>query len=433
MSDLPQPFLIDEILRPVHLELVKVVADRASKLGMQAFLVGGFVRDLIMGGYGKDLDIVIVGDAIRLARSLEKDYGGTGTYHAKFKTARLDISEWAMVKQRNWADQPYLPPSVLDLITARSETYDQPASLPTVKTGTILDDLSRRDFTINTLAIRLNGEERGKLLDPLGGRGNITKGIIRVLHQRSFIDDPTRMYRAVRYEQRFGFKIAPETSILISAGRAYINNLTAERIRTELDLILNEPKAPFILARLNELNLLQPIHTGLPWDESVATRLAQMPVKSLLEDQVYSISRVGWTLWLLSASDEEIDRLNVRLQFDAGLFKSLHAASRLWKEIGALNGLKPSQWVEILDKMPLLSVFAVSLSAPEADKRQVLQRYLEEWRYIKPKTTGETLKRLGLEPGEKYHFILHRLRSAWLDGEVASAEQELNLLEKLIK
>ena len=250
--------LLQKTISSDQLDLIHRVADEASALGFPIYIVGGFVRDLLLGHPSLDFDLVVEGDVIKLANSLASKYGGKATVHQKFGTAKWFVE---MV-------QTFL----LDLISARSEIYKHPAALPTVKLGTISDDLHRRDFTINTLAIRLDSNHFGELHDELGGLDDLQHGLVRVLHPRSFIDDPTRIFRAVRYEKRYGFKIAKETLALIPEARQLIEKLSAQRIRHELDLILDEPNAASMLARLDKLGLLKPIHPSLRCDKALQTR-----------------------------------------------------------------------------------------------------------------------------------------------------------------
>ena len=223
--------LIERSFPKDRLDLLRLLAAQAETRQMPLYIVGGSVRDLLLGRRLNDFDLIVEGDAIALGRALSSKYGGTVTAHSKFGTAK-------------W----FLPESLksdhvtLDLISARSETYKHPAALPSVKRGRIADDLRRRDFTINALAIRLDGSHFGELRDDLDGAEDLHRGMIRVLHSRSFIDDPTRMYRAVRYAERYGFKIAEDTVILIPEARPFVEKLSAQRIWHELDLILEEPK-----------------------------------------------------------------------------------------------------------------------------------------------------------------------------------------------
>jgi tRNA nucleotidyltransferase (CCA-adding enzyme) len=291
--------------------------------------------------------------------------------------------------------------------------------------GSIADDLRRRDFTINALALRLDGHHFGELRDDLEGMQDLEKEVVRVLHPGSFIDDPTRMYRAVRYEKRYDFRIAEDTLALIPAARAFVEKLSAQRIRHELDLILDEPEAPSMLARLNELNLLTPIHPLL----ANVDRSKLAVLKS--NEPALQNRNVRWVLWLMHLPPQEIELLHERLHFTADLLKILHSASRLNANLITLLGLKPSQLVELLDGYSIQALEVVSSALQDKEIQNILTSYLSEWRHIQPKTTGHDLKKHGIPPGPKYAEILRRLRAAWLDGEVKTAEEEKRLLNSI--
>jgi tRNA nucleotidyltransferase (CCA-adding enzyme) len=406
------------LLPPEELHLLKLVAKEAAARGLPAYVVGGFVRDLLLRKPVNDFDVVVEGDAIKFSRSLAKIYGGRVTAHSKFGTAK-----WIL---RNTDEAPA---SFLDLITARSEIYESPAALPTVKFSALADDIRRRDFTINTLAMRLDGTHFGELRDDLGARSDLENGVIRVLHPNSFIDDPTRIYRAVRYEQRYGFKIEPATLSLIPAARPLISSLSAQRIRRELDLILDEERSASMLARLEELDLLVIIHAELPvFNRAYAALLNAIPPARL--GVQYRRIVLGYLLWLMNLPDDTIESLAKRLAFSAELKKSLLAASSLLRDLPSFTRSRPSQWTARLSQVPPLAIYAVSLIADDVI-RQSLQTYLAEWRHVKPYVTGDDLKKRGLEPGPKYQEILSRLRDARLDGEIKSREAEINLLDTL--
>jgi len=412
---------LESTLTSEQLRILRLVADEASQSGLPLYIIGGSVRDLVLGAAIKDLDLTVEGDAIALARVLAKRHGGRVTPHSKFGTAK-----WFLPK--NLQTQSC---ETLDLISARSETYKHPAALPTVKPGSMDDDIRRRDFTINTLAIRLDGANFGELRDDLGGMDDLKRGVIRALHARSFIDDPTRIYRAVRYAERYGFRIAEETLALIPPARPLIEKLSAQRIRRELDLILQEEHAAAILARLADLNLLQPIHPALTFNPSMRERLANLHTRIKKVGKMRS-SDPGWLLWLMSLSPEQLSALNDRLHFTANLFASLFAASKLYAAQSSFIDLKPSQCVERLESYPLAAVEAVGYAAKDPRVTECFEEYISKWRYIKPHTTGNDLKTLGVEPGPQYALILRRLRDAWLDGEVKSAEEEKTLLKTLL-
>ena len=420
----------ERLLSPQRLQWLQRVAGQAAHSGIAAYVVGGFVRDLLLERAVNDFDIVIEGDSILFANLLAKTYGGKIAVHKKFGTAK-----W-------WPDVDENPASFLDLITTRSETYSFPAALPTVKFSTLSDDIRRRDFTINTLAMRLDGDHFGELRDDLNGRADLESGLIRVLHPGSFIDDPTRIYRAVRYEQRYGFEIEPETLSFISSARSVIEKLSAQRIRHELDLILGERTSMFMLARLAKLDLLKLIHPALPADIPNYSKLYQPDAvepelwgiaTSLDESGFFSPSPgILWLLWLAPLSNAELESVNERLAFSADLMKSLHSASALLQTVDSLVGSRPSEWVSRLDDATLPAIAAAHLLSRNIQVQDALSIYLKTWRHVKPATTGNDLKTRGLMPGPKYREILSRLRAAWLDGEVKDNQQEINLLERLL-
>ena len=409
--------LIEASLPRDRLELIPLLARQASMLRMPLYLVGGVVRDIFLGRAVKDFDLVVEGDAIKLAHALASLHGGKVTAHSKFGTAKWFLPRSLAPQGR--ADE------ALDIISARSETYKQPAALPTVRLGRIEDDIRRRDFTINALAIRLDDPHFGELRDDLNGMEDLQHGIIRVLHARSFIDDPTRMYRAVRYEGRYEFKIDKDTLILIPEARFLVERLSAQRIRHELDLILDESNAVSMLARLDELGLLAAIHPLL--SNFNTTHLAKWGASEAAQGR-----NARWLLWLMHLSEQELQSLNKRLHFTADLSKMLLSGSSLNSNLTALTGLKPSQSVELLDGYSLRAIETIYPVLPNGKIRDQLSKYLFEWRHVKPKITGHGLKKRGIKPGPKYAQILRRLRAAWLDGEVRSEEEEKLLLEELI-
>ena len=417
-------FDLDQSLSAQQLRLLRVVAGTAAARQMPLYLVGGFVRDLLLGSPATDFDLVVEGDAIALAKALAAQLGGQVTAHVRFGTA-----QWF---------HPDSDGHALDFISTRSETYKHSAALPTVKPGRLADDLARRDFTINTLALRIDGEYWGELHYELDGLNDLKRGLVRVLHPQSFLDDPTRLFRAVRYEQRYGFQITPETLVLIPPARHLIASLSAERLRHELDLILEEEQVVAMLNRLAELDLLQPVHPALAWNDTKQERfinglsLARDGHSKAIPPSAGK-SLLGWHFWLFDLALADIQSLERRLHFHAKLLESLLAASALFTDLPSLACLmKPSQCVTRLEELPLTAVYAVFLSVPDGQARQNLHHYLETWRHVKPKTNGHDLKKRGLPPGPRFQQILTRLRQAWLDGEVKTEIEEMELLNTLI-
>ena len=415
---------LDRSLSAQQRWLLRRVAEAATARQLPLYLVGGLVRDLLLGSPATDFDLVVEGDAIVLAKALAAQHGGQVTAHVRFGTA-----QW------------FLPDSdghALDFISTRSETYKHPGALPTVGPGQLTDDLARRDFTINTLAVRIDGEHWGELRDALGGLNDLKRRLVRVLHPGSFLDDPTRLFRAVRYEQRYGFQIAPETLILIPPARPLIASLSAERLRHELDLILEEEQVIAMLNRLAELDLLQPVHPALAWNEPRRERFIN-GLSLIREGHSKAIPAsagrgfLNWHFWLLDLASADLQSLERRLHFHGKLLESLLAASALFADLPSLAGMeKPSQCVTRLEDLPITAVYAVFLSIPDGQARQNLHHYLETWRHVKPKTNGHELKKRGLQPGPRFQQILTRLRQAWLDGEVKTEMEEMELLDTLI-
>jgi tRNA nucleotidyltransferase (CCA-adding enzyme) len=420
---------LTKMLPPELEKLIRTVAEEAASLHLPVYVVGGFVRDLLLGQPGADLDVVVEGDAISLGNDLVSKFGGKLTTHTRFGTAKwyLDSSSLASAAL----------PLFLDLISARQEFYEHPSALPTVEHSSIKLDLHRRDFTINTLAMRLDGRHYGELHDYYGGFSDIERRYVRVLHSLSFVDDPTRMLRAVRYEQRYGFEIEARTLQLMAEARPLIARLSEERVRHELDLILLEKKVVAMLARLEELALLKAIGLDLPWNPEVASRLETAIRNSVpsgwgLINAANGHAPIGtllYSLWFLDLPSEAIDALQTRLGFSVAALAAIRAAASLYADLAAFSGANPSRWVDRLDGVPLLSVYAVYLASGEA----ALKTYATRWRNIHPQTTGETLMARGLMPGPSFRSLLTTLRKAWLDGKLATAADEAAYLDELLK
>lgn len=407
-----------------HLSQLRQVADLSGDLGFPAYLVGGFVRDFLLGKLINDFDVVIEGDAVKLGRALVKRFGGRLTIHAPFKTAT-----WFLPNSSN---------CFIDLISARSETYAHPAALPKVELGTLDDDLGRRDFTINAMAVRLDGEEIGRIIDPLDGRRDLQRGLLRVLHPDSFMDDPTRLLRLIRYAGRYGFKIETGTEALIPSALVYVDKLSPERLRHELDLTLAEEDFLPMLEKMWKYGILMHVNPTLPSDEQTLDRLkrTQSHFSLPLNPVPSKISQTRdrrWIAWLLGLQQKEIRALAKRLHFTADLLKWCLSASTLYESVDSFPGYRPSECVKLLDKLPEESVRVVSSCVPRGDVRSMLQMFLTKWRYVMPHATGEMLMTMGVPFGPRIGEIHWRLRVAWLDGEISSIEEEREFLNRLMQ
>ncbi len=421
--------LTDRLMRyttPDQRELIRLIAREANGLGMHAYLVGGFVRDLLLGQMVNDFDIVVEGNAITLGRFLVKKYGGRLTPHFPFKTATWFLPETLDVHPRIW-----------DLTSARSETYARPAALPVVTLGTLHDDLHRRDFTINAMALCLDTGCFGTLIDPLGGRADLEQGVIRALHRRSFIDDPTRLFRAMRYAVRYAFHLDPDTAALIPAALPYVDALSAERLRHELDLIFEEDNPTPVLERLLEAGILQAIRPPLPAEAADLNRIRRIhslprPTLRFAASSLTALRDARWMAWLMALPIREIRSIARRMHFTADLKKNILAAASIFHNLDSLADCSPSLCTAWLEGFPDQAIEVVALCLPPGKARTQLWNYLEKWKMVRPLTDGETLKAFGLPPGPIYRELLWQLRAAWLDGKISSKEEEEALLARLI-
>lgn len=430
-----------------HLELLHIVAEAAAAQRRRLYIVGGFVRDLLLKRPSVDYDLVVEGDAPGLARELAKKYGGRVTTHRRFGTAKWVVPD-EDEPEDNKARLPRPIPKTLDLVTARTEFYSHPTALPTVRQSSIKLDLHRRDFTINTLALRLDGRHYGEVHDYWGGYADIQQGVIRALHSLSFVDDPTRMLRAVRFEQRFGFEIEARTLELIQnalrppsgSGQALLDRVSGDRMRHELDIILQEPHAAKMLARLHKLGLLGAIHPKLPWNEEIQALIENHGSKdtavwgfsNLWKGEIFNVA-LGYFLWLIGIPRDAARDVVRRLKLSRNLEAALTAGHALWKNLEPIKDLPPSEIVTIFDPVPDIALFALSQTTEDDAIQDKFHKYAGEWRHIRPHITGNDLRARGLSPGPHYKIILTKLRAAWLDGLISSQEEETAYFNLLLK
>lgn len=432
---------LDRALPAPRLQLLKAIAGEAEASDDALYVVGGFVRDLLLGEPSVDFDLVVEGDAIQLAFRLAERYGGHISSHRRFGTAKWQLDRGAERLHKAIGGQEEGVeglPAAVDFVSARSEFYLHPTALPTVERGSIKLDLHRRDFTINTLALRLDGRYYGRLLDHWGGGQDLRDGLIRVLHSLSFVDDPTRMLRAVRLEQRLGFKIEDRTLELLHDAVGLLDRVSGDRIRSELSLVLKEDSIIATMGRFAELGLLRAIHPELPWDPWLQSRWQQAQSFQPLEmwDLQQDIDRdiLFFGLWMFRKEPETIESICRRLRIPSADRDVLLGGARLRRmqdELGSDSS--PSSYTEVMDAVPEASLAVAWIGMADDETGQVaIDRYLREWRWLQPTTDGHTLQQLGLPAGPVYQRILSRLRAAWLNGEVESVDQERGLLEKLV-
>jgi tRNA nucleotidyltransferase (CCA-adding enzyme) len=425
------------VLPASDVDMLKLIAQVAEAQGLPLYAVGGLPRDLALGRMPSDFDLVVEGSAIALSQALVREFGGTVTSHARFGTAQWHLDQsrtpWGLADPSGDAPKRRVQ---IDLISARSESYARPAALPHVAPGSIQDDLRRRDFTINTLALRLDGRHYGEVLDSLGAMRDLEGHVIRALHPASFRDDPTRMLRAVRYEQRLGFRIDSETLRMMPVGATWLGHVSPHRVRQELDAALQEEWASPTIRRMGTLGLLRAIHPDLPLDGASIRRLRGH--SHAVNDRIDSAPQardgsMRWLLWFLDLSPAQIRSVRRRLLFDSRMTTAMLAASRLWQGRQASARLRPSQLTARLDVLPGDSVRAVERALPQGKFKRMLQEYLSRWRTQRPITTGADLRRRGISPGPVYREILQHLRAGWIDGAIKNPAQEALVLESWLK
>ncbi|MCX7681692.1 MAG: CBS domain-containing protein [Anaerolineae bacterium] len=435
---------LEQAIAPPVLTLVRYISRTAHEMDIVPYFVGGPVRDLLLGQPIVDVDLVVEGDAIALASRLAGELGGRVRAHRRFRTAKWLLSQEVWKKLGVSPITAALPSSV-DFATARTEFYTHPTALPQVQRSSITQDLHRRDFTINTLAIRLDPAHWGELLDFYGGEADLRNGVIRVLHSLSFIDDPTRILRAARLESRLGFRLDQRSEELIADALPMLKRVSGDRIRHELELIFREERPELALCRLEELGVLAHICPGLRCDRWLQTRY-----RIIHRTEQPGPNGNGWNpeTWGLTARDntylhlallaynldhealeELIKRLNIKRD-DAEELRMLPALKMTLQQLGKAR--RPSDVYRLLQPYPS-RVLAVAWLATDRKKvRQHLLDYQQSWRLVEPELTGDDLKAMGLKPGPLFGQLLRTLRNARLDGKVHSREEEIALLQKLL-
>jgi tRNA nucleotidyltransferase (CCA-adding enzyme) len=400
---------LEKYLPPPVLALVKIGGQEASELGQELYLVGGVVRDLFLGRANLDFDLVVEGDAISLARKLAKDSQAKLKIHSRFGTAKLDY-----------------PGFSLDLATARGETYSKPGALPTVKPGNLKDDLIRRDFSINAMALHLNPQRFGELIDLYHGKEDLERSLIRILHPKSFIDDATRILRAIRYEQRLGFKLEAETKKLLRRDVAILDTISGDRIRHELELILKEDEPERALRRAEELGVLSQLCPSLKGDGW----LSKMFSKARQIDIRLSLPILYLCLLSNNLTEKENKEFISRLNFSKDSAQAMNHTLQIKAELNKLAKphVKSSEIYQLLHVYSTPAIQANALASESPLASQQLNLYLDKLRYVKPILNGEDLKKMGIPPGPKIGKILNALREAKLNGELRTRKDE----EKLV-
>lgn len=419
--------LIYEKLPTQIISLLKSAGEIADGMGVSLYCVGGFVRDLILGVDNFDIDLVVEGDGEQLANLLAEKYGGKARIHERFGTAMVVLPDGFK----------------LDIATARTEYYEFPAALPTVEKSSIREDLYRRDFTINTLAICLNKDRFGDILDHFGGQKDIEEKIIRILYNFSFVEDPTRIMRAIRFETRYGFTIEPDTLRFAkdAINRRLLGQLSYKRILQELTLILNEDDPIPALQRMVEIGVWQYILPEVNLAEISLTKLKRAPVLTAWYKERYLIVDVKmWLIYImliLSKLDKEsVDNVIERYHFDKYAQKALEETFLVPDIVALLKNninISTSEIDKMLTNWTREGLIYLLLFVTNEDAYDNLVTYLDRKEKIEVKTTGYDLKALGIKPGPIYREILDLLYQYKLDGKINTIADEIDFVKNWLK
>jgi tRNA nucleotidyltransferase (CCA-adding enzyme) len=417
--------LIEERLPPEVNKALTIVGEVADEAGFPVYLVGGIVRDLLLRVTNLDIDIVVEGDGITFAGMLVKKAGGRMKTHQKFGTAVVVLPNGLK----------------LDIATARIEYYASPAALPTVELSSIKKDLYRRDFTINTLAVRLNRRHFGELIDFFGGLRDIKDRTIRVLHNLSFVEDPTRVLRAIRFEQRFDFRLSKHSQNLIktAVNMKLFNRLTGERIYTELVLMFSEAEPLKMLRRMRDLDLLKFIHTNLKTTTEAEQLFAGINDTLTWFKLLYLEMTVEtWFVYFLglldSLKDPAAEEALERLSAPTRIRERIRQSRRRYYDVLCLfykeSDLPPSRIYDLLLPLDAEAILLLMSKASQEKAKKYISLYLTRLRDVKVTLTGNDLKEMGIPPGPRYKKILEELLNAKLDGLVKNREEEVAFVKK---
>ena len=404
---------IEERLPPRALGAISKARGLLGERGGKLFLAGGAVRDLLLDKPVWDVDLVLEGDAMSLAADLAKGEDAKITLHKPFLTANL-----------TWPDLS------LDLTTARLEKYARPGELPTVEPGTLEDDMSRRDFSINSMAVSLNDDDNGQLIDYCGGLDDLHNKLVRILHENSFIDDATRMWRAVRYEQRLDFKLEAGTEILLKRDLAMLDTITGERIWYELERVFGEELPEKVLTRAEEIGLLGYLDPDLRAEGRLQTWFDNARRMSLPRNPG---THLYLALLTFNLNDRSLGNIIKRLKVTRAIVQTLHETHELKARHDALSvePLKPSAIYGILKGFSEDAVRANLIAGDSEKASRNIRLYLEKLRYVKTALNGDELIAFGIKQGPSIKTMLGQLLDARLDGEVSSREDEVRLLRQI--
>lgn len=421
--------IIVECLDKEIIMLLRKIGEVADSLEFRAYAVGGFVRDLLLKKQNLDLDIVIEGDGIAYAKKLATELGGRVRTHERFATAMVVLQDGFKI----------------DIATARLEYYDYPAALPTIELSSIKLDLFRRDFTINAMAVVLNPANFGTLSDFFNCQNDLKYKAIKVLHNLSFVEDPTRIFRAVRLEKRMGFTIAKHTERLMrnAVKMKLFGKADDPRFFTELRIILSEENPIPAINRLAEFQLFQYLWPDLKPHLKIDRRFNHILNQAHRSISWYKLLYLGetietWVVYLLAimsrSGSRELryfcKRFTIPQKISTSLIRQKEHADKVRNLLSRRHIFRNSEIYWLFEDMSNESLLYIMSVAKKNHIKQYVSQYVTNMKHIKPKTTGKKLKSLGYPPGPLFRSILNDLLSAKLDNLVTTEEDELAFIKK---
>ncbi len=403
--------------------ILRMAGKFGDDMGFAVYGVGGFVRDLILGFENLDIDLIVEGDGIAYAGYFAKKQSGTVIPHKRFGTATVFLKSGQRI----------------DVSTAREEYYLHSAALPEVESSSIKNDLLRRDFTINAIAVGLNRRNFGEVVDLFGGEADIRKGIIRILHDLSFEDDPTRIFRAVRFSHRFGFGIERKTRILMrkTIEQSFCKRLSGSRIRNEIKLLFNEKDPAGVIEKMVRLGVLECIHAGLKFNPEKFKLLRRIDKTDIAVDSVCRQETERWLLYLLGIlhgfNKNELEVISARLMLsrkERETVMSLIKVEKACKKFGSIKKDIPSFVCRALIGIPPEGLVMVISIANERRVEKLVLKYLSEWSRMKTVIKGNDLLKLGFKPGPEFRRILEKVLFARIDGFLETKQDEIDYVKK---
>ncbi len=422
--------LLEEFFSEEVYGILLSAGELADALGYGVYLVGGSVRDLLMRLPSPDVDIVVEGDGIKFAKMLAERIGGRVTPHPRFATAKI----FKEIEKNGKTIKFHI-----DIATARTEYYESPAALPKVETSSIKKDLYRRDFTINALAVKLNAKDFGLLIDFFGGQRDIKDKRLRVLHNLSFVEDPTRAIRAVRFAEKLGFRISKHTENLIKLAvkMGIFDKLKGSRLYEELILLLKETIPQNALKRLKEYGLLKVMHPKLDGKDIISDMSKAYETLQAVEllylkepfrrEMVYLMAM----LWRLNDSErgELFEKICAPDHIKRELLENIKKAE---ETLNLLTNEEPIEIFNLLKSLNIETILLMMIFGIERQKKAI-SLYLTKLKDIRPLITGEDLRKIGIPPGPKYREIFDAILKEKLTGRLLSKEEELSYVQRQLK